>query len=110
MNIWIVDDEVNLANGLKRAFEKGGYSAKAVKTISELQQLLGAEIPSLIFLDQRLPDGNGIDILPAILKQYPRCKVILMTAFGDSRLVVRAIQEGAYNYLDKPFPSRCGKK
>ncbi len=81
MNIWIVDDEVNLANGLKRAFEKGGYSAKAVKTISELQQLLGVEIPSLIFLDQRLPDGNGIDILPAILKQYPRCKVILMTYF-----------------------------
>ncbi len=109
MNIWIVDDEVNLANGLKRAFEKGGYSAKAVKTISELQQLLGAEIPSLIFLDQRLPDGNGIDILPAILKQYPRCKVILMTAFGDSRLVVRAIQEGAYNYLDKPFPLDAAK-
>lgn len=109
MNIWIVDDEVNLANGLKRAFEKGGYSAKAVKTISELQQLLGVEIPSLIFLDQRLPDGNGIDILPAILKQYPRCKVILMTAFGDSRLVVRAIQEGAYNYLDKPFPLDAAK-
>jgi DNA-binding NtrC family response regulator len=109
MNIWIVDDEVNLANGLKRAFEKGGYNAKAVKTISELQQLLGVEIPSLIFLDQRLPDGNGIDILPAILKQYPRCKVILMTAFGDSRLVVRAIQEGAYNYLDKPFPLDAAK-
>ncbi|MGE4446266.1 MAG: sigma-54-dependent transcriptional regulator [Synergistaceae bacterium] len=109
MNVWIVDDEVNLANGLKRAFEKSGYSAKAVKTISELQQLLGAEIPSLIFLDQRLPDGNGIDILPAILKQYPRCKVILMTAFGDSRLVVRAIQEGAYNYLDKPFPLDAAK-
>lgn len=109
MNIWIVDDEVNLANGLKRAFEKSGYSAKTVKTISELQQLLGAEIPSLIFLDQRLPDGNGIDILPAILKQYPRCKVILMTAFGDSRLVVRAIQEGAYNYLDKPFPLDAAK-
>gem|GEM_PF-5041011 len=109
MNIWIVDDEVNLANGLKRAFEKSGYSAKTVKTISELHQLLGAEIPALIFLDQRLPDGNGIDVLPAILKQYPRCKVILMTAFGDSRLVVRAIQEGAYNYLDKPFPLDAAK-
>jgi len=35
MNIWIVDDEVNLANGLKRAFEKSGYGAKTVKTISE---------------------------------------------------------------------------
>ena len=109
MNIWIVDDEINLANGLKRAFEKSGYSAKTAKTLSELNQLLGAEIPAVILLDQRLPDGDGIDVLPAILKQYPRCKVILMTAFGDSRLVVKAIQEGAYNYLDKPFPLDAAK-
>ncbi len=71
MNIWIVDDEVNLANGLKRAFEKSGYSAKTVKTISELHQLLGAEIPALIFLDQRLPDGNGIDVLRQFLNSTP---------------------------------------
>ena len=109
MNIWIVDDEINLANGLKRAFEKSGYSAKTAKTLSELNQLLGAEIPAVILLDQRLPDGDGIDVRPAILKQYPRCKVILMTAFGDSRLVVKAIQEGAYNYLDKPFPLDAAK-
>ena len=109
MNIWIVDDEVNLANGLKKAFEKSGFSAKAVKSINELHHLLAAEIPAVIFLDQRLPDGNGIEVLPAILQQYPRCKVILMTAFGDSRLVVKAIQEGAYNYLDKPFPFDAAK-
>ncbi|MDD4159808.1 MAG: sigma-54 dependent transcriptional regulator [Synergistaceae bacterium] len=109
MNIWVVDDEVNLANGLKKAFEKNGYGVKTAKTISELHQLLSAEIPALIFLDQRLPDGNGIDVLPVILNQYPRCKVILMTAFGDSRLVVKAIQEGAYNYLDKPFPLDAAK-
>ena len=109
MNIWIVDDEVNLANGLKKAFEKSGFSAKAVKSINELHLLLAAEIPAVIFLDQRLPDGNGIEVLPAILQQYPRCKVILMTAFGDSRLVVKAIQEGAYNYLDKPFPFDAAK-
>jgi ActR/RegA family two-component response regulator len=43
------DDEINLANGLKRAFEKSGYSAKTAKTLSELNQLLGAEIPRLYF-------------------------------------------------------------
>ena len=55
-------------------------------------------------MDQCLPDGDGIDALPAILKAAPRCKVIMMTAFGDSNLIVRAIRQGAYNYLDKPFP------
>ena len=104
MSIWIVDDEVNLANGLKKAFEKKGYSAKCISAIRELQEALNAEIPSLIFLDQCLPDGNGLDMLPMILKVAPRCRVVMMTAFGDSSLVVKAIRQGACNYLDKPFP------
>jgi DNA-binding NtrC family response regulator len=104
MNIWIVDDEVNLAGGLKKAFEKQGFAVKTAGSISELQHLLASEMPDLVFLDQCLPDGNGIDMLPVILSQAPRCRVIMMTAFGDSGLVVKAIQEGAYNYLDKPFP------
>lgn len=104
MSIWIVDDETNLANGLKRAFEKEGHSARTLSSIKELQEALGSDIPSLVFLDQCLPDGNGIDMLPAILKAVPRCRVVMMTAFGDSSLVVKAIRQGAYNYLDKPFP------
>jgi len=104
MNIWIVDDEVNLAGGLKKAFEKQGFTVKAAGSISGLHNLLATEMPDLVFLDQCLPDGNGIDMLPVILSHAPRCRVIMMTAFGDSSLVVKAIQEGAYNYLDKPFP------
>ncbi len=104
MSIWIVDDEVNLANGLKKAFEKKGYRAKCISSIHELQESLNAEIPSLVFLDQCLSDGNGLDMLPIILKLAPRCRVVMMTAFGDSSLVVKAIRQGAYNYLDKPFP------
>lgn len=109
MNIWIADDETNLANGLKTAFEKQGYSVRTAESLAALHQLLSVEIPTLIFLDQCLPDGNGLDALPVILQQAPRCRVILMTAFGDSNLVVRAIREGAYNYLDKPFPLDAAK-
>ncbi len=109
MSIWIVDDEINLANGLKKAFEKQGFETRTALNLAELQKLLANEIPTLIFLDQCLPDGNGLDMLPVILKQAPRCRVIMMTAFGDSGLVVKAIQEGAYNYLDKPFPLDAAK-
>lgn len=109
LNIWIVDDETNLANGLKKAFERMGFNAHVLGTIADLSRMLATEIPSLIFLDQCLPDGNGIDMLPAILKQAPRCRVIVMTAFGDSSLIVKAIKEGAYNYLDKPFPLDAAK-
>ena len=47
MSIWIVDDEVNLANGLKKAFEKKGYSAKCISAIRELQEALA-----------QMPDGD----------------------------------------------------
>ncbi|MEG2185112.1 MAG: sigma-54 dependent transcriptional regulator [Cloacibacillus sp.] len=104
MSIWIVDDEINLANGLKRAFEKNGHSAQCFYTLHELQEALAVGIPSLLFFVHCLPDGNGLDMLPIIEKLAPRCRVIMMTAFGDSSLVVKAIRQGAYNYLDKPFP------
>lgn len=104
MSVWIVDDETNLANGLKRAFERSGYAAESLSSLKELREAMGSAIPSLVFLDQCLPDGNGIEVLPALLKAAPRCKVIMMTAFGDSNLIVKAIRQGAYNYLDKPFP------
>ena len=45
MSIWIVDDETNLAGGLKKAFEKKGYSVKCIPTIHELQEALNTEIP-----------------------------------------------------------------
>lgn len=104
MSIWIVDDETNLANGLKRAFERKGYDVECFSGVRELYDALNVSIPSLVFLDQCLPDGNGLDALPAVLKAAPRCKVVMMTAFGDSSLIVKAIRQGAYNYLDKPFP------
>ncbi len=104
MSIWIVDDEANIANGLKRAFERRGHSVECMNDIKGLYEALNSSIPSLIFLDQCLPDGYGLDALPVILKTAPRCKVIMMTAFGDSNLIVKAIRQGAYNYLDKPFP------
>ena len=89
---------------MKRAFERKGHSVERPGCVAERYDALNCSILPLIFLDQCLPDGDGIDALPAILKAAPRCKVIMMTAFGDSNLIVRAIRQGAYNYLDKPFP------
>ena len=63
----------------------------------------------MVLLDVRLPDGDGISALPAILRTRPEAKVIVMTAYGDSPTIVRAIQEGAYDFLDKPFPLEAVK-
>jgi DNA-binding NtrC family response regulator len=108
--LWIVEDEAALAQGLKLAFEKDGtYRVNIIPTLGDLGGLLSEESPEIVLLDMRLPDGEGLDALPHILRVSGEAKVIVMTAFGDSALIVRAIKEGAYNYLDKPFPLEAAR-
>lgn len=107
--LWIVEDEPGLSQGLKFAFEKSGHIVSLAPSLGNLKELLSSEIPEIVLLDIRLPDGNGLCALPHILKASPQAKIIVMTAFGDSTLVVRAIKEGAYNYLDKPFPLEAAR-
>ncbi len=74
MNIWIVDDEVNLANGLKEPLKRRLQCESCKNYIRTSATSWCGDPFSLIFLDQRLPDGNGIDILSSDPKQYPRAK------------------------------------
>jgi len=108
--LWIIEDELALAQGLKIAFEKeGNYSVSLAPSLGDLKELLSKETPDIVLLDVRLSDGDGLDALPHILKASPQAKIIVMTAFGESALVVKAIKEGAYNYLDKPFPLEAAR-
>jgi DNA-binding NtrC family response regulator len=109
MEIWIVDDEKNLNQGLSLALEGEGWDVTPAYSLAELSKLLSERTPDVVLLDVRLPDGDGISALPAILRARPEAKVIVMTAYGDSPTIVRAIQEGAYDFLDKPFPLEAVK-
>jgi DNA-binding NtrC family response regulator len=109
MEIWIVDDEKNLNQGLAIALEGEGCEVVQAYSLADLSRLLAERTPDVVLLDVRLPDGDGISALPAILRARPEAKVIVMTAYGDSPTIVRAIQEGAYDFLDKPFPLEAVK-
>ncbi|HPQ36666.1 MAG TPA: response regulator, partial [Synergistaceae bacterium] len=109
MNIWIVEDEISLAQGLRMAFEKEEHDVRVASSLGDLRELLEKHTPQVVFLDIRLPDGDGLKSIPHILQHAPKCKIIVMTAFGESSLAVRAIKDGAYNYLDKPFPLEAAR-
>ncbi len=109
MEIWIVDDEKNLNQGLAIALEGEGWEVVPAYSLADLSHLLSERTPDVVLLDVRLPDGDGISALPSILRTRPEAKVIVMTAYGDSPTIVRAIQEGAYDFLDKPFPLEAVK-
>ena len=103
MHLWIVDDEPRLAQGLRTAFEAEGYEVRLFARLGALRQALEQDTPDLVLLDQRLPDGLGVEELPCLLRAAPEARVVLMTAYGESPLIVQAIRQGAFDYLDKPF-------
>lgn len=58
---------------------------------------------NLVVLDQRLPDGNGLDLFAAMRRERPQQVAVLITGFAQVRDAVRAVREGLFDYLTKPF-------
>ncbi|MDP3297608.1 MAG: sigma-54 dependent transcriptional regulator [Thermodesulfovibrionia bacterium] len=104
--ILVVDDEKAVRYSFKRMFEDE-YSiifaedgGTAIRTFEACEDKI-----DVIFLDVRMPDINGIEVLKRIREKTKNIPVIVMTAFGDSDTAIRAMKEGAFDYLTKPFES-----
>lgn len=102
--ILVVDDEKAVRYSFKRMFEDE-YSiifaedgGTAIRTFEACEDEI-----DVIFLDVRMPDINGIEVLKRIRERTKNIPVIVMTAFGDSDTAIRAMKEGAFDYLTKPF-------
>ncbi len=100
--IAVVDDETIVCNRLSRALSKDGDTVEA---FTEGRSFLArqAEAPfDLVFLDLRLPDADGISLLPRIKAASRDTEVILVTGYGSIETAVAAIKEGAFHYVQKP--------
>ncbi len=102
-SILIIDDEDKIRKFLRMPFEKRGYVVSTAATGKEGMELYRKEAPDIMILDMRLPDSNGMDILENIMAADPDRIVIMITAFGEIRLAVKAMKLGAYDYVTKPF-------
>jgi DNA-binding NtrC family response regulator len=101
--ILVVDDEPAVRLGLRRFLEKQGYEVHEAEDCGSAEQACAAALPDVAILDQRLPDGDGIDLLPRLKEACPGLSVIMLTAYGSIDLAVRAIREGAEQFLTKPL-------
>jgi len=101
-HIMIVDDEPTLRLSLKEGLSNWGYIVDTAQNGAEAIKMLGKNY-QLIFLDLRLPDRSGLDVLSDIRKNSPDTMVIMMTAYGTTSSTVSAIKMGAYDYINKPF-------
>ncbi len=100
--IVIIDDQESIAHFLSRALSDDGHAVRVAHTAGEGVRLVRDEMPDVVFLDLKLPDGNGLDVLREIKSIADEIEVVLMTAYADVDSAVRAMKDGATDYLTKP--------
>ena len=103
VEVLIIDDDDLFVSSLCDFLSHKGYGVRAVRTGKEGLKSLEECQPSIVLLDQRLPDMEGIEVCRTILENNPGIKVIFVTAYATVRCAVDAMQAGAFNYLSKPF-------
>lgn len=103
MDILIIDDEPSIRAATSIALEDEGHYVEAVEDGTLAMRRLKEERFDLVFLDLRLGDEDGMEILQKILEIHPRQLVAIFTAHASVSTAVRATQLGAFDYLEKPF-------
>ena len=101
--ILIADDEDSLRWVLERGFRSAGYQVTAVKDGTAALAQIEAQPFDLVLLDVRMPGIDGLTLLKQAREQRPEAQVVIMTAHGTMETAIQAMQQGAYDYLAKPF-------
>ncbi len=100
--ILIVEDKKSMADMLTKAFQSEGFNVKTAYTVKDGINLLASDL-SAVITDLKLPDGEGTEILKTVKESFPLIPVIVMTAYGSIETAVKAVKEGAYDFIAKPF-------
>jgi two-component system KDP operon response regulator KdpE len=100
--VLVVDDEPQIVRGLKIILRSGGYTVEAAETKEEALGSLALRPPDALVLDLVLPDGSGVEICEEV-RRWSRLPILVLSAVGDEREKVRALDAGADDYVTKPF-------
>ena len=101
--VLVVDDDKDIRSLLTDLLKGDGYRVQAVGTGAEATAAVEKARPDLVMMDVKLPDQDGITVLKELKRNHPDLEVIVMTAFGGSSTAIKAMEQGAYDYVTKPF-------
>jgi two-component system KDP operon response regulator KdpE len=100
--VLVVDDEPQIVRGLKIVLRNAGYAVEAAETKAEALAALALRPPDAVVLDLVLPDGQGVEVCEEV-RRWSRLPILVLSAVGDEREKVRALDAGADDYVTKPF-------
>jgi len=100
-SILVVEDSPEQARMIASLLEAAGFEVEIAPDGVEALRLSAARIPDLVVTDLIMPNMNGLELVKALKQTYPRMPVILMTAFGNDEIALRALERGASSYVPK---------
>ena len=102
-DIYYVEDDDAISSIVKEYLEQRGYRVSVMHTITESRKALEYKLPSMILIDWNMPDGNGDTLCRWIRSKWENLPIIFLTVRDDSRDIVAGFQNGADDYVVKPF-------
>jgi len=102
--VLVVDDEPQILRGLRAILRNQGFQVDVAATKAEVLDAVASRPPDLLVLDLVLPDGSGVEVCEEI-RRWSAMPIIVLSAVGDEREKVRALNAGADDYMTKPFGS-----
>ena len=101
--IIVVDDDPLALESLESYLRGAGYDVAAAGSAREALEVARTTRCDVALLDMKMPDANGLELLPTIHKHRPKLPVVMVTGYASIDTAVEAIQRGASDYMAKPF-------
>ena len=103
MKALIIDDEIDICFLLTAILKNADIESTYVNTLEAARNILDKQFPEIIFLDNHLPDGVGVDFISYIKKNKPDSKIVMITAYDTQKDRLSAREAGADDFIAKPF-------
>jgi DNA-binding NtrC family response regulator len=102
-HVLIIDDERPVLMTLEALLKRHGYHVDTAPTAAQGLKLVKSKPPTLVLLDLRLPDADGLEMLDRIKTELPEVQVIILTAHDSLHNAIESIKRGAYHFISKPY-------
>jgi DNA-binding response OmpR family regulator len=103
MRVLLVEDEAEMAAALSSALKRYDMVVDHVPTLAEAEEAISADVHGAVLLDRRLPDGDGLALIPKLRARADGVPIIVLTARGELADRIAGLDGGADDYLAKPF-------
>jgi DNA-binding response OmpR family regulator len=101
--IYYIEDDESIAYGVSTYLQGKGFEVQIIENVADAKQLMKKRVPCLCLIDWNLPDGSGEQLCQWIRKERAELPVIFITVKGEIRDIVQGFNNGADDYIVKPF-------